>query len=130
MTQKLRWAMVGTGFMADLIVPDFKFVENAQLVAMVTRSAVGMEAKQAKWGVNVPVIESLAEAIANPDIDLIYIASPHSEHFRQAKQAIEGGKHVLVEKAMTMNAAEARELKRLADEHGVFLMEELFKWFY
>jgi len=126
MTQKLRWAMVGTGFMADLIVPDFKFVDNAQLVAMVTRRAVGMDAKMEKWGVNVAVIESLAEAIANPDIDLIYIASPHSEHFRQAKQAIEGGKHVLVEKAMTMNAAEARELKRLAEEHGVFLMEEMW----
>ncbi|MEN9989373.1 MAG: hypothetical protein RL508_352 [Actinomycetota bacterium] len=126
MTQKLRWAMVGTGFMADLIVPDFKFVENAQLVAMVTRSAVGIEAKMEKWGVNVDVIESLEEAIANPDIDLIYIASPHSEHFRQAKQAIEGGKHVLVEKAMTMDAAEARELKRLAEQHGVFLMEEMW----
>ena len=126
MTQKLRWAMVGTGFMADLIVPDFKYVENAELVAMVTRSAVGIEDKFAKWGVQVPVIESLEAAIANPEIDLIYIASPHSEHFRQAKQAIEGGKHVLVEKAMTMDAAEARELKRLADLHGVFLMEEMW----
>ena len=126
MTQKLRWAMVGTGFMADLIVPDFKYVENAELVAMVTRSAVGIEDKFAKWGVEVAVIESLEEAIANPEIDLIYIASPHSEHFRQAKQAIEGGKHVLVEKAMTMDAGEARELKRLADLHGVFLMEEMW----
>lgn len=129
MTNKIRWAMVGTGFMADLIVPDFQYVQNAQLVAMVTRSAVGMEQKQAKWGVNVAVLESLEEAIADPNIDLIYIASPHSEHFRQAKQAIEGGKHVLVEKAMTMDAAEARELKRLAEANGVFLMEEMWSKF-
>jgi predicted dehydrogenase len=59
---------------------------------------------------------SYAELLADRDIDIVYIASPHSKHFEQASQAIEAGRHVLVEKAFTRNAHEAEQLVAAARE--------------
>ena len=127
---KIRWAMVGTGLMADLIVRDFALCDNTELAAIVTRSAKRAEPKFAEWGIKpVPLLESLDAALADPSIDLIYVAAPHSEHFWMTKAALEAGKHVLCEKAFTMDAAEARELVRIARERKLFLMEAMWTKF-
>ena len=127
---KIRWAMVGTGLMADLIVRDFALCDNTELAAIVTRSAKRAEPKFAEWGITpVPLLESLDAALADPTIDLVYVAAPHSEHFWMTKAALEAGKHVLCEKAFTMDAAEARELVRIARERKLFLMEAMWTKF-
>ena len=127
---KIRWAMVGTGLMADLIVRDFALCDNTELVAIVTRDAERAKPKFAGWGIDpVPLLESLDEALADPEIDLIYVAAPHSEHFWMTKAALEAGKHVLCEKAFTMDANEAEELVRLAQSRGLFLMEAMWTKF-
>jgi predicted dehydrogenase len=59
--------------------------------------------------------------VDDPDVDVVYVASPHSDHHTQAQLALDAGKPVLVEKAFTRNAAEARELIDLARSRGLFL---------
>jgi len=69
---------------------------------------------------------SYEELVADPDVDLIYVATPHSHHFAHASLAINHGKAVLCEKAFTTNAREAEELLRLAEEKGVFITEAIW----
>ncbi len=129
MTNKIRWAMVGSGFMAELICRDFALVENTELVAMVSRNPEAAKAKMPALGIDVPVLPSIEDAIADENIDLIYVATPHSEHYWMAKKVLEAGKHCLVEKAFTMNQAEAKELVALARSKNVFLMEAMWTKF-
>ena len=127
--KKVRWAMVGTGLMADLIVPDLLTTENTELAAFVSRSPEKIKAKMAAWGIDLPILPTVEDAIADSSIDLIYIATPHSEHFSAAKKVLSAGKHCLVEKAFTMNQAEAIELVELARSKKVFLMEAMWSKF-
>ena len=121
--------MVGTGLMADLIIRDFALCDNTELAAIVTRNVEAAKPKLAAWGVDVPLVGSLEEALHDPSIDLIYVASPHSEHYWMTKAALEAGKHVLCEKAFMMNQSEAVELTKLAKEKGLFLMEAMWTKF-
>ena len=127
--KKIKWAMVGTGLMADLIVPDLLNTENTELVAFVSRSPEKIKVKMASWGIDLPILATVDDAIADPEIDLVYIATPHSEHFPAAKKVLEAGKHCLVEKAFMMNQAEAVELVELARAKKVFLMEAMWSKF-
>jgi predicted dehydrogenase len=67
--------------------------------------------------------------LQDQDVDVVYIATPHSSHYAVAKAALEAGKHVLCEKPMTINAREASSLLRLAREKGLFLMEAVWSRF-
>ncbi|MEA5117704.1 MAG: Gfo/Idh/MocA family oxidoreductase, partial [Propionicimonas sp.] len=67
--------------------------------------------------------------VADPDVQAVYVASPHSLHFEHAKLALSAGKHVLIEKAFTQNAGQARELAALAAGQGVALMEAMWTRF-
>jgi predicted dehydrogenase len=69
---------------------------------------------------------SYHELVADPDIDIIYVATPHSHHFQNAMLALEAGKNVLCEKALTVNASQARKLVDKAREKGVFFMEAVW----
>lgn len=107
---------------------DLQRTENVHLTAVVSRTATRARAFATTW--NIPraltVSDELWEA---SDIDVIYIAAPHSEHFGLAKRAIEAGKHVVVEKPIGMNATEARKLAGMARNAGVFLMEAMWTCF-
>ena len=127
--RKIRWAMVGTGLMADLIVPDLLTTENTELAAFVSRSPEKIKGKMAAWGIDLPIFATVEDAIADSAIDLIYIATPHSEHYPAAKKVLEAGKHCLIEKAFTMNQAEAIELVEIARSKKVFLMEAMWSKF-
>lgn len=73
--------------------------------------------------------DDFAALCASPEVDAVYIGTPHSTHFAYASQALRAGKHVLCEKPLTMTADEARALGRIAAEHGVFLMEAMWMKF-
>ena len=124
----VRWAMVGTGLMADLILRDFPLSENTKLVALVSRDTSRAQAKLAEVGIAARAV-TFEQAISDPEIDLIYIASPHSEHFWMAKAALEAGKHILVEKSFMNNAVEAEEIYSLAKAMGLFSMEAMWTKF-
>lgn len=124
----LRWAMVGTGFMSTLILKDFAHVKNSELAVLASRDPERAKARLESEGVTADTA-TFQEVLLDPTIDIVYVATPHSEHFWQAKAALEAGKHVLVEKAFTMNAAEARQLRDLAKAKNLFLMEAMWTKF-
>ncbi len=123
-----RWAMIGIGAMAVNIVRDFQLTENVELTTVVSRSPEKGAKFVAEWGIP-NLVTDLADLWADPDIDVVYIATPHPAHFAAAKAAIHAGKHVLVEKPMTMTAAQAEELADSAGRAGVFLMEAMWMRF-
>ena len=69
---------------------------------------------------------SYKELVNDPDVDIIYVATPHSHHFQNAMLALEAGKHVLCEKALTVNAAQARKLVETAQAKNLFFMEAVW----
>lgn len=75
------------------------------------------------------VYGSYEEMLADPKVELVYVASPHSHHYEHAKMCIEAGKHVLVEKAFTVNVEQARELVELARTKQVLLVEAMWTRF-
>ncbi len=124
----LKWAMVGTGFMAELILNDFALADDTKLYALVSREPSKAQARLAEFGISAKAL-GFEEALRDAEIDVIYVATPHSEHFAMAKAALEAGKHVLVEKAFTLNEAEAQALIALAKSKGLFLMEAMWTKF-
>ena len=124
----VKWAMVGTGYMSTLILKDFELSATTEFVALVSRDAARAQARLDADGVAGRGL-TFEQALADSEIDLIYLATPHSEHFPMAKRALEAGKHVLVEKAFTMDAAEARELAEIAVRENRFLMEAMWTKF-
>jgi predicted dehydrogenase len=82
--------------------------------------------KQVKAPSSARAYGSYHELVADPDVDIVYVATPHSHHFQNAMLAIEAGKHVLCEKALTVTAAQARKLVETARAKGVFFMEAVW----
>jgi predicted dehydrogenase len=126
--ESTRWAMVGTGLMLRLIGRDFGLTENVDMRAIVSRTKDRAAAAAAEY--NFPDSSAdLDDVLGRSDIDVVYIATPHSLHFEQAMVALQAGKHVLVEKSMTTTAAQTRELCEFAKSRGLFAMEAMWTAF-
>jgi predicted dehydrogenase len=115
------------GGIAHTIARDFKLA-GIEFTAVGSRSKERAAAFANEHGI-AKRYGSYQELVADSDIDVIYIASPHSEHFAHGKLALEGGKHILVEKPFTINAAQARELAAFAQSRGLFAMEAMWTRF-
>ncbi|RSM43373.1 gfo/Idh/MocA family oxidoreductase [Amycolatopsis balhimycina DSM 5908] len=129
MTDKpLRWGIMGTGLIAGVFAEDLKLTGSGVVAAVGSRTA-GSAARFADEH-RVPVRHSSYEALANdPDVDVVYVATPHPLHHGNARLALEAGKPVLVEKPFTMSAGEARDLVELARTKNLFLMEAMWTRF-
>jgi predicted dehydrogenase len=123
-----RWAMVGTGLMLQLIGRDLGLTENVEPQIIVSRTQQRADQAALEFGFAEGSAD-LDAVLARDDIDVVYIATPHSLHFEQATAALSAGKHVLVEKAMTPTEASTRNLCQLARERGLFLMEAMWTAF-
>jgi predicted dehydrogenase len=121
----LRWGVVAPGHIAAQTVGALRAHTRQDVVAVASRDPERGAAFAARFGIDRvhPTYEALA---ADPGVDVVYVASPHSHHHEQARLLLEAGKHVLVEKAFTRNAAEARDLIALAQAQGVLLMEAMW----
>ncbi|MEE1619860.1 Gfo/Idh/MocA family protein [Zafaria sp. Z1313] len=130
----LNWGIVSTGRIADTVVRDLALLEDARITAVSSRDHARGAEFAARHGIDrnyaddagAPAYEAM---FADPDVEVVYIATPHGQHFEVAKAALEAGKHVLCEKSLTINAAEAEELVRLAGERSLFLMEAIWSRF-
>ncbi len=124
---KLRWGILATGWIADLFVQDL--LDNDMEVAAVgSRSIEKAVAFATKHGI--PRSHGSYEALAaDPEVDVVYIATPHPFHARTAELCIAEGKHVLVEKSFTLNGAEARHLLALSRKHDVVVLEAMWTRF-
>lgn len=127
MTEHLRWGILGTGWIADLQTKDLK-VLGSPVTAVGSRTQERADAFAAEHGI--PTAHGSYEAlVADPDVDVIYVATPHPMHVADAVLALNAGKHVLVEKSFTVNAAEARTITDLAREKGLVALEAMWtRW--
>jgi predicted dehydrogenase len=123
-----RWGIAGPGRIAALVAGDFPYVPNAELVAVGSRSQQRAEAFARAHGL-VRAHGSYAALIADPQVDVIYIATPHPQHHAIAIAALRAGKAVLVEKAFTATLAGAEEVVAEARLRGVFAMEAMWTRF-
>jgi len=130
MSEKLRWAILGTGAVANRFAAALKNIsDQAELVAVGSRNLDTATAFAQKY--NIPTGHASYQAVADdPNVDIVYIGTPHPVHHRDAKMCLEAGKHVLCEKAFTMNADEAQDLINLAREKKLFLMEAMWTRFF
>lgn len=120
--QQTRWAMVGTGLMLKLIGEDFALTGNVDMRVLVSRDAARGAELAATYGFP-ESSDDYRAVLERDDIDVVYIATPHTEHFPMAMAALDAGKHVLVEKSMTTSAALTRELCEHARSKELFIME-------
>lgn len=120
----LRWGILATGGIASAFASDLR-TSGRDLVAVGSRSQSSADEFAAKF--DIPHAHPSYKAlVADPDVDIIYVATPHPMHHAHAKLALENGKHVLVEKAFTVNRAEAEDLQRIAAERGLLAMEAMW----
>jgi predicted dehydrogenase len=124
----LRWGILGTGGIADTFAIDLTLTDSGVVAAVGSRSQESADRFAAKHGVERahPSYEAL---VADPEIDIVYVSTPHPMHRDNAILALEAGKPVLVEKPFTMNAAEARDVVEVARDKQLFAMEAMWTRF-
>jgi predicted dehydrogenase len=130
----LRWGVIGTGGIAQVVMSDLLLLPDAELVAVCSRSAERAEAfaetltvPGGSSGARPAAFTSLADML--PEIDVLYVATPHAQHFEPALEALESGTAVLCEKAITVHYDHAVQLVDAARRNQAFLMEAVWMRF-
>ena len=122
---KMRVGIIGTGWIAEKAAITLNGIDNCEALAVGSRSQEKAEAFASKWGI-AKAHGSYRELIDDPDVDLVYVGTPHSHHFDVTKEALLAGKPCLVEKAFMANYRQAEEIVDLARERKVFLAEAIW----
>ena len=127
MSEKLRWGIIGTGLIADLFVTDL-LANDFTVTAVGSRSQASADEFAARFGIaNAhPTYEAL---VADPEVDVVYVATPHPMHVDNATLALNAGKHVLIEKPFTLNAKDAAAIVALAEEKKLVVLEAMWARF-
>lgn len=121
--RQFRWAILGTGVIANEMARAFQGAGRAP-DAVGSRTYERAAAFAERYGVK-KIYSDHREMFADPDIDAVYIATPHNTHMPFLEQALSHGKHVLCEKSITLNSAELERAVKLAEENGVVLAEAM-----
>lgn len=121
----LRVGIVGAGWIAEKAAITLNGLQEAECYAIASRSLEKAQAFARKWGFR-KAYGSYSELIADGDVDLIYVATPHSHHYDVTREALLAGKPCLVEKAFMANYRQAEDVVRLARERKVFLAEAIW----
>ncbi len=126
MSQKIfNIGILGTGWIADKMATTLAGMTTARAYAVASRTLDKADKFAAQF--SIPKAYGSYEALADdPEVDLIYIATPHSHHFENTKMCLLKNKPVLCEKAFTVNTPQAEELIRIANERKVFLAEAIW----
>jgi predicted dehydrogenase len=126
-TDSLRWGILGTGWIASEFTQDL-LATGITVAAVGSRSQDSADDFASRFGI-ATAHSSYEALVADPDVDAIYISTPHPFHYDNAKLVLNAGKHVLVEKAFTLNAAEAREIVELAALRKLVILEAMWtRW--
>ena len=128
MADTLRWGIASTGTIANAMATALATIDGVEITAVGSRTQDAAQSFAAAH--SIPHAHGSYEDLwADPDVDVVYVGSPHSEHRWMTLAALEAGKHVLCEKAFALNAAEAHEMIDAARRHERFLMEAMWSWF-
>lgn len=130
----IRWGILATGKIAGKFAAGLAVVEGAELVAVGSRSPASAQAFVTSLGDRSDAVPptpvrthgSYAELLADPDVDVIYVATPHGRHVQDVMACFEAGKSVLCEKALTLNAVQAAGLVAEARRRGLFFAEAMW----
>lgn len=121
----VRWGILATGGIAAKFAEDLPHVADAELLAVGSRTAAAAGAFATKYGIP-RAYGSWAELAADPDVDAVYVATPHSAHHAAAIGCLAAGKAVLVEKPLTLDLGTAEDLVAAARQRGLFAMEAMW----
>ena len=123
--ENLRVGIIGTGWIAEKAAITLAGLTMCEAYAVGSRSQEKADEFAKKWNVK-KAYGSYAELMADPDVDLVYVGTPHSHHYDVTREALLAGKPCLVEKAFMANRREAKEIIDLAHEQKVFLAEAIW----
>ena len=124
--KELNWAVLGTGVIANQMASALNDM-GRQLYGVANRTYEKAVTFAEKYGVKkvLPTYESVFD---DPEVDVVYITTPHNTHYPYMKAALEHGKHLFVEKSITLNSRELSEMRALAEEKGLVLAEAMTIW--
>ena len=121
----MRVGIIGAGWIAEKAAITLNGLEHCEAYAIASRSKEKADAFAEKWKIR-KAYGSYSELIADPDVDLVYVATPHSHHYDVTREALLAGKPCLVEKAFMSNHRQAKDIVELAREQKVFLAEAIW----
>ena len=121
----MKLAILGPGRIARTVAPTLKALPEIECYAVASRTPGRGEDFAREFGFE-KVYRSYEEMLQDSAVELVYIATPHSHHFEQMMLCLEHGKHVICEKAFTMNARQAREVRDYAAEKGLYVAEAIW----
>ena len=125
---RIRWGIVGTGGIASAFARDAEHAANAEVVAVGSRSDESAAAFAQTYGIE-RSHGSYDALYADPEVDAVYVATPHTLHTENSAAALRAGKAVLCEKPLTVTPAESRALLDVARETGGYLAEAMWTHF-
>lgn len=121
----MKIGVLGTGGIVGGVTPTLARMEGAECYAIASRTLERAQEAAKEYGYE-KAYGSYEELVADPEVELVYIATPHSRHFDDMKLCIRHKKPVLCEKAFTMNSQQAKEIKELAAKEGVYVAEAIW----
>ncbi|MBJ6746557.1 Gfo/Idh/MocA family oxidoreductase [Streptococcus sp. 121] len=121
--QDLKWATLGTGVIANELAQALE-TSGRKLYSVANRTYDKGVAFAEKYGIE-KVYEEIDQVFEDPEVDIIYISTPHNTHIQYLRKALTAGKHVLCEKSITLNSQELEEAIQLAEENQVILAEAM-----
>ncbi len=124
MSKKIKWGIISTGHISGRFAEALKILPEAELMAVASININTAKKFAVKYDIQ-KAYGSYQELADDPEIDVVYIGTPHIFHFDNSVMCMKNGKSVLCEKAFTINAHEAKEMARIAREENVFLMEAM-----
>lgn len=124
-----RWGILGLGRIAHKFAEDLQTLPDAQLCAVASTSQARAEEFSAQYGGTAQAFGRYEDLLTVADLDVVYIATPHVQHYDNALMLLNGGKSVLCEKPFAMNTWQVQEMVETARNKGVFLMEALWSRF-
>jgi predicted dehydrogenase len=125
----VNWGILGTGRIGHEFATGLRDTPDAETLAVGSRTEDSARDFAASFGI-ARHYGSYAELVSDPDVDVVYVATPHPFHAENVALCLEAGKHVLCEKPMTVNAAQTGRLIALARDNGLFLMEGMWTRFF
>jgi predicted dehydrogenase len=125
---KIRWGILGCGRIARKFAADLRLVADAELTAIASRNKETLELFAKDFPCK-GLHNSYEDLATNKEVDVIYIATPHSHHYEHTMLCLNHNKAVLCEKAFAINSRQAKEMIKTAKERKVFLMEALWTKF-
>lgn len=126
--KKYRWGFCGSGGISNRAAQDIASLQQAEIYAIASRSQISARAFALKHGAQC-AYDDFEKMCLDPNLDIIYIGTPHIYHKEQVIMALARGKAVLCEKPMSVSAADTKEMVQAAEKHSSFLMEALWTRF-